>query len=152
MASLRFPGRSEMLGALAATQPTSTQELLARIKADVFRGRVRLREFFRDFDTLRSGVITEAKFRTALDESGLKLNEPEFVALTQAFADAADPKRVRYEALLAEVESIFTTAGMETDPGSTVSDFTPSVRRRRRRRCGARPSPPPPLLRVPSST
>ena len=131
MTDLRFPGRSEMLGTLAmqAATEVSVDALVARLKADVFRARLRLREFFKDFDPLRAGVVTEAKFRTALDESGLKLNDPEMQQLARHFADPTDAKRVRYEALLGEIESVFTTAGMETDPRSTVADFTPTLKR-----------------------
>ena len=132
VSDLRFPGRSEMLGTLAtmAASEVSIDDLMARLKADVFRGRIRLREFFRDFDPLRAGVVTEAKFRTALDESGLKLNDPEMTQLARHFADPADAKRVRYEALLSAIESVFTTSGMEADPNSTVDDFTPAVSER----------------------
>lgn len=125
---LRFPGRSEMLGTLAAASEVDVPALLTRLKGDVFRGRVRLSEFFKDFDTLRSGKVTEAKFRTALDESGLKLNDPELTELSRYFADPSDPKRVSYEGLLAEIESVFTTPGMESDPSATVADYTPQVR------------------------
>lgn len=127
-ANLRFPGRPEMLGTLSACEVVNPVELIARLKADVFRGRVRLREFFKDFDPLRAGVVTEAKFRTALDNSGLALNDPELVALSKYFADSTDPKRVRYEDLLDQIDIVFTTAGMETDPSATVADFTPHVR------------------------
>ena len=37
--------------------------------------------------------------------------------------------RVDYRAMLAELESVFTTSGMERDPASTTSDFTSSLRR-----------------------
>lgn len=131
MTDLRFPGRSEMLGTLAmhAATEVSVDALIARLKADVFRARLRLREFFKDFDPLRAGVVSEAKFRTALDESGLKLNDPEMQQLASHFADPTDRKRVRYEALLSQIESVFTTAGMETDPNSNVADFTPTLKR-----------------------
>ena len=136
---LRFPGRSEMLGTLAAAAEVEVGVLLERLKADIFRGRIRLREFFKDFDPLRSGKVTEAKFRTAIDESGLKLNDPELTELSRCYADPTDPKRVNYEGLLAEIESVFTTSGMETDPRSTVTDFTPSVSRARTSTPRARP-------------
>jgi len=129
MADLRFPGRSEMLGTLAAAENVDVHQLLEKLKASVFKSRLRLREFFKDFDTLRTGIVTAAKFRTALDESGLKLSDPEFAVLTSHFADPADPKRVRFEDMLDQIDSVFNTAGMETDPASTVTDFTPHLTR-----------------------
>lgn len=129
VADLRFPGRSEMLGTLAAAENVDVHQLLEKLKASVFKSRLRLREFFKDFDPLRTGIVTAAKFRTALDESGLKLSDPEFAVLTSHFADPADPKRVRFEDMLDQIDSVFNTAGMETDPASTVSDFTPHLTR-----------------------
>ncbi len=127
MADLRFPGRSEMLGTLSAATEVNVGALLERIKKDVFRNRIRLREFFKDFDPLRSGIVTEAKFRTAFAESGLAMTDPEMKSLAVYFADPTDPKRVKYEGLLDDIETIFTTSNMETNPGSTVTDFTPSL-------------------------
>jgi len=128
MADLRFPGRSEMIGTLSASQKVNVGDLLYQIQAAVFRGRIRLREFFTDFDPLGSGKVTEAKFRTALDESGLKLSDPQMTELAKAFADPTDSKRVKYEDLLHSLE-VFVTPNMELDPASTVSDFTPSLAR-----------------------
>ena len=71
-----------MLGTLASAVVVDAETLIERLKADVFRGRLRLREFFKDFDPLRAGVVTEAKFRTALDESGLRLADPELTTLS----------------------------------------------------------------------
>jgi len=127
MADMRFPGRSDMIGTLSAATAVSVHELMTRLQQDIFRRSIRMREFFRDFDPLRAGVVTEAKFRTALDESGLALSDPEMKALAVHFADPTDSKRVKYEDLLDQIEKIFTTSNMETDPHSTVMDFTPSL-------------------------
>ena len=118
-----------MLGTLASAVVVDAETLIERLKADVFRGRLRLREFFKDFDPLRAGVVTEAKFRTALDESGLRLADPELTTLSAHFADPTDPKRVRYEDLLNQINSVFTKTGMETDPYASVQDFTPTLAR-----------------------
>eukprot|EP00325_Prymnesiales_sp_UTEX-LB-985_P021179 CAMPEP_0174724118 /NCGR_PEP_ID=MMETSP1094-20130205/42633_1 /TAXON_ID=156173 /ORGANISM="Chrysochromulina brevifilum, Strain UTEX LB 985" /LENGTH=481 /DNA_ID=CAMNT_0015925285 /DNA_START=43 /DNA_END=1484 /DNA_ORIENTATION=- len=128
-ADLRFPGRYEMLGTLASAQKINIDQLMFRLKADVFKSRLRLREFFRDFDPLRTGICTVAKFRTAVDESGLKLTDPEFTTLSTHFADPTDPKRMRYDDFLNQLDTVFNTAGMEADPASTVSDFTPHLAR-----------------------
>ena len=84
-----------MLGTLDAAALVDVGTLIARLKADVFRGRVRLKEFFKDFDPLRAGVVTEAKFRTAITKSGLTLNDPELRTLATHFADPTDPKKER---------------------------------------------------------
>lgn len=43
------------------------KDIIDKIKNTVKINRIRLNEFFQDFDTLRKGVCTKAKFRTALD-------------------------------------------------------------------------------------
>lgn len=45
----------------------SVNEVIDKIKNVVKINRVRLQEFFNDFDTLRKGVVTKAKFRTAIN-------------------------------------------------------------------------------------
>ena len=106
--------------------------VLKRIKEAVFRGRVRLHEFFSDFDPLRAGVVSTAKFRTALDASGLvaavQLSDKELEVLAAYFSDPSDGKRVRYKDLLADVNTVFTQAGMERAPTATLTDFTPYLK------------------------
>jgi len=46
---------------------TSVYEVIEKIKNVVKINRIRLQEFFNDFDTLRKGVVTKAKFRTAMN-------------------------------------------------------------------------------------
>jgi hypothetical protein len=42
-------------------------DILDKIKHNVKINRIRLQEFFNDFDQLRKGIVSKAKFRTALD-------------------------------------------------------------------------------------
>jgi DNA integrity scanning protein DisA with diadenylate cyclase activity len=46
---------------------SSVEEVINKIKNIVKINRVRLQEFFNDFDTLRKGVVTKAKFRTSIN-------------------------------------------------------------------------------------
>lgn len=158
-----MPGRPEML---VATDPlVDADEVLDRLKRAVFRSRVRVGDFFSDFDPLRSGLVTEAKFRTALVECGaMPLTEREMqvrpphsrvprasracpnalppssptprrwlnprpAAAPQALAAkyAGPGGRVRHRALLADLESAFTSAGMERDPAANTADFTATL-------------------------
>ena len=120
-----------MIGTVDAArlQTLSVNSVLDRIRKAVFRGRVRLHEFFADFDPLRSGLVTEAKFRTALDASGLQLEEPELTLLASFYAEdaSADQLRCKYKEFLADVNTVFTKPGMETDPMTQLDDFTQTV-------------------------
>ena len=126
---LRFPGRSDMLSTISAATDVSPPEVIDKLKKIIFKKRIRLREFFQDFDSLRSGVLPVAKFYTAMATAGLSLSPPDMHALASYFADPKDTKRFQYEAMLDEIEQIFTTSNMETDPSSTVTDFTPTLKR-----------------------
>ena len=130
MSVVSFPGRSEMLGTANAAKSVDTRDVVDSIRKAVFRGRIRLHEFFADFDPLRSGLVSESKFRTALDASGLQLGDPELRTLSVHYSEDpdAEQKRIRYKDLLADIEMVFTTAGMEGNPLSKTSDFTPQVR------------------------
>lgn len=104
------------------------QTVVDLLKKAVFRGRIRMTEFFSDFDPLRTGYMSAGKFRTALVASGaMPLNERQMQVLTLRYVDPTDNQRVRYLDLLQEIETVFTTASMQYDPHSTGTDFTPNL-------------------------
>ena len=127
------PGRTEMIGMVdaSALESLDVPTVIDSIAKCLYRGRIRLREFFSDFDPLRSGLVTEAKFRTALDEAGLKLSEPELRLLADHYAEdvSADKRRCKYKEFLTAVEAAFTQTGLETNPTATLGDFTQSLAR-----------------------
>ena len=47
--------------------PADVEDVLARIRQACSQQRIRVGEFFRDFDRLRSGFITAAQFRIGLN-------------------------------------------------------------------------------------
>lgn len=129
---------------LGTTQSTGTEDQLNRLKAKVYRDRIRCQEFFRDFDKLRAGVVTIPQFRIALSMSGLRLNEAEFQGLVQMFRSSegnsrsimvfvpqlslvmfcllivTDPKMMKWMEFVDEIEKVFVQKGLEKAPHSTV--------------------------------
>jgi len=69
--------------------------------------------FFQDYDTLRKGYISKAKFRSALDNLKLNLKEAELVLLEYTFHHAAGQDLVDYIAFNELCEAVFTTKGLE---------------------------------------
>lgn len=65
--------------------PNDVEDVLAKIRKYCSERRVRIAEFFRDFDKLRSGYITEAQFRLGLNMARIVLSGKEFAALTEHF-------------------------------------------------------------------
>ena len=124
-----MPGRAERLSYAEYTDGTQdAQSVIEQLKKAVFRGRIRMTEFFSDFDPLRTGAMSAHKFRTALVACGaVHLTERQLQVLTLHFIDPADSQRVRYLDLLTEIETVFTTANMQYDPFSTGNDFTPAL-------------------------
>ncbi|KAH9599857.1 hypothetical protein LSM04_009169 [Trypanosoma melophagium] len=62
------------------------EDVIQKVRVHVAQRRLRLDDFFTDFDSLRSGRITAEQFRRALAVNDIKLTETEFEALKNAFA------------------------------------------------------------------
>jgi len=115
------PGRPEMLATVGAASAAPIDNLLHHIKMAVFKGRVRLNDFFKDFDPLRSGLVCEAKFRSAMSNANFELTEPHIRALCSRYR--RDPHGICYKDLLTDVE-VFTTPNLEANPRADALDFT----------------------------
>jgi Ca2+-binding EF-hand superfamily protein len=94
-----------------------------KIKNTVKIKRIRLSEFFEDFDPLRKGTCTKAKFRTALDMANLNLRAEEFDVLEKYFNVPEEEDKVFYKDLIEEVETVFTVKGLEKDPLLRPTEF-----------------------------
>eukprot|EP00499_Haloplacidia_sp_CaronLabIsolate_P004137 CAMPEP_0196770714 /NCGR_PEP_ID=MMETSP1104-20130614/1291_1 /TAXON_ID=33652 /ORGANISM="Cafeteria sp., Strain Caron Lab Isolate" /LENGTH=1022 /DNA_ID=CAMNT_0042140829 /DNA_START=17 /DNA_END=3083 /DNA_ORIENTATION=+ len=76
--------------------------LMAQMREHAARRRIRVHEFFVDFDPVRHGRVTRAKLRTALDNAGFRLRDEEFEALADRFraASATRDDMVEYRELI----------------------------------------------------
>lgn len=91
-----------------------------RIKAAVVMKRVRIEEFFRDFDKLRKGRVTRHQFKSILSSMNFTLTNDEFKALAKKY-ETADPERFfRYVEFVANINSAFTIAGIDKNPTARV--------------------------------
>jgi len=66
-------------------RPDDVNDTIARIRKAVVKNRIRISEFFRDFDKLRSGAITASQFRIGLNMSKIPISVPEFELLKANF-------------------------------------------------------------------
>ena len=66
-----------------ANDPTDVEQ---RLQALVVMKRVRIEEFFRDFDKLRKGRVTVPQFRSVLSMLNFPLTEAEFDSLAEKYA------------------------------------------------------------------
>jgi Ca2+-binding EF-hand superfamily protein len=92
------------------------KDILDKIKHTVKINRIRLNEFFEDFDPLRKGTCTKAKFRTALDMANLHLRSEEFDILEKFYSVNEEEDKVYYKDLVEEVETVFTIKNLEKNP------------------------------------
>ena len=99
-------------------------DIVDKIKNTVKINRIRLNEFFEDFDPLRKGVCTKAKFRTALDMANLHLRSEEFDVLEDFYSVRDNEEdKVYYKDLIEEVDTVFTIKGLEKDPLLRPKDY-----------------------------
>lgn len=104
-----------------SNDPSDVEE---RIRAAVVMKRVRIDEFFRDFDKLRKGRVTRGQFKQILSTMNFNLTEDEFEALADKYV-TNDPERFfRYTDFVAHINSAFTLAGIDKMPTTVVPPVT----------------------------
>jgi Ca2+-binding EF-hand superfamily protein len=91
-----------------------------KIQAKVVEKRVRLRDYFKDFDHLRKGFCTTGQVRTVLAILGLEVAEPDMRALFERYTIPEDGL-FNYSALTQKIDSAFTQIGLESTPTARIS-------------------------------
>lgn len=119
-------------------------DALAAIQAFAFPRRIRVKEFFLDFDPLRCGRCTQPQFIRALSMTGIDLSKEQVDALVRYFTEQGAvthvPQVVNYERFCGAIDRCFSegrplTAGGElgtsqhshTSPASAGTNFSPRV-------------------------
>ncbi len=94
-------------------------QLLLKIQNRVAKNRIRVLEFFRDFDKLRKGFVTRDKFITALTQMGLELQPPEIAMLLERFVLEGTEKSTKdmdYVEFAEWLDLAFTRPNLEQHP------------------------------------
>ena len=94
----------------------------SRLQATVVMKRVRIEEFFKDFDKLRKGKVTVPQFKSILSTMNFYLTEEEFQALADKYKSSDN--MFTYSEFCALINSAFTTQGIDKDPTATVKAVT----------------------------
>jgi Ca2+-binding EF-hand superfamily protein len=101
-------------GQIVALEPEDIDDVLSRIRKDCSQKRIRLMEFFRDFDRLRSGNITQAQFRIGMNMAKIDLSTSEFNLLKEHYlSDKND--MFKWRSFCDNIEEVFTMKGLEKD-------------------------------------
>lgn len=107
---------------ISKATPNDVDDVIARLRTRCVEQRVRIAEFFRDFDKLRKGHITEAQFRIGLNMSKIVLSGAEFRLLADHFAASAQPGCVQWRAFADCVDEVFTKKGLERSVDIALGD------------------------------
>ncbi|KAJ8916967.1 hypothetical protein NQ315_008367 [Exocentrus adspersus] len=121
----------------ALNDPKKIQDLLttmAWIQDHVYKNRLRVNEFFKDFDLLNCGRITVSQFHRGLDAlllSGrqrLFLSMREIQTVINQYTDPCDPSRVCWKTFEDDIDHVFTTKGLEKAPSLRIDPPPQNIR------------------------
>jgi Ca2+-binding EF-hand superfamily protein len=87
--------------------------------------RVRVEEFFRDFDKLRKGRVTRPQFKSILStQLNFTLTNDEFKALAKKYETADAERFFAYKDFVANINTAFTLTGIDKAPTTRVAAVT----------------------------
>lgn len=95
-----------------------------RLQAMVVMKRVRIEEFFRDFDKLRKGKVTIPQFKQTLSMMNFNLTEEEFNSLADRYRTQDPEGTFNYFAFCHNINTAFTMKGIDKNPTHSVKPIT----------------------------
>ncbi|CAF4176279.1 unnamed protein product, partial [Rotaria sordida] len=110
------------VGVEERAEQRSIQEILDKIRIATFKYGIRISDFFKDYDKLRSGIITEGQFESALSLSIQKqafLNMNDIKKLTEYYR--RPDGRIYYKEFVDSMENAFNIPELEKKPLTQVS-------------------------------
>ena len=93
--------------------PDDVEDVLARIRSACQQQRIRIGEFFRDFDRLRSGYITAPQFRIGLNMAKVPISQQEFAQLCETYKAPKEGAHIKWREFCDHVDEVFTKKGLE---------------------------------------
>lgn len=103
-------------------KPQDIEDVIARIRSSCLQQRIRVAEFFRDFDKLRSGFITQAQFRIGLNMAKIVLSSTEFKQLCEYFNAPKEGGHVKWREFSDQVDEVFTKKNLEKTVDTILDD------------------------------
>jgi len=99
-------------------------EIELRLQNEIFQKRVRVKEYFHDFDRLRTGLCTQPQFKRALQTAFKNtLSGHELEVLAREYTDANDSlARVSHRKFCKNMDCVFTKDGLERRPRTPVEN------------------------------
>lgn len=95
-----------------------------RLRSAVVMKRVRIEQFFHDFDKLRKGYVTKAQFSSILSQLGFSFTRDEYDALAGKYETSHAERFFNYVAFTESINRAFTTKGIDKAPTVRVPAVT----------------------------
>lgn len=96
-----------------------------KVQTLVYKNRIRLKEFFTDFDGLRCGFITPGQFKSGFSVAGLPMTFAELDGLAEAYSSVSSVVgslvMVNYRQFCQDIDLAFTTPFLEKTPNVDVA-------------------------------
>jgi hypothetical protein len=86
--------------------------------------RIRIEEFFFDFDKLRKGKVSKNQFESILSMLNIKLTFEELDSLYQKYKTNDPLPTFNYHEFCKSINCAFTTYGIQKDPKASVAPVT----------------------------
>lgn len=102
--------------------PDDVDDVLANIRARCAQQRIRIGEFFRDFDKLRTGYCTAAQFRIGLNMAKCVISQSELDLLKAAFKAPKEGEHIRWRDFVDVIDEVFTKKGLEKNVDIVLDD------------------------------
>lgn len=106
------------------------EKVIRRLQAEVTLRRIRIREFFLDYDGLRKNIVTGDQFKRILSTLNIQLTDSEFNEILKIYnVDGVDSreKRIKWMDFCEDVDTIFTTKGIDKNPLYKVPQIDRSI-------------------------
>ena len=97
-------------------------DIECRLQHAIVMKRVRVEEFFLDFDKLRKGHVTKTQFESVLSMLSFNLTRAEYDSLYEKYKTPEG--KFNYVAFCASINSAFTSYGIQKDPTKKVAAVT----------------------------
>lgn len=86
--------------------------------------RVRIEEFFRDYDKLRKGKVTIPQFKGILSVLNFKLTDEEFNSIAAKYQTDDPDGKFNYFAFCDSINKVFTQKGVDKEPTHKIQPLT----------------------------
>lgn len=93
--------------------PNDLEDLLAKLRKKAFELRVRIAEFLKDFDKLRSGSITKNQLRLGLNMANIPLSNQEFEMIVEFFKSQEKADHVLWRDFCDCIDKVFVHKNLE---------------------------------------